>query len=106
MTKKFDTPIYLQITFEDEETLEENLEVLARSEEFKNLLKAELYPRIEHAIEKNLQTLTAFRLYDQDTDLILDRSEFSNMLDTFCTLYEEEEDYTTCEYIQQLKKKI
>lgn len=106
MSLDCNTPIHLQITFNDESDLDADLHALTQSEQFMNLLKTELLPRVKQAVTEGLESFTVFRMVDYETDLFLDRDQYYNLLDRFTEIYLETEDYVTCEELQKLKKKV
>lgn len=100
------TPIYFQISFEDDESFEADFKTVLQSEDFKELVKTQVYPRIKHAIENKLDELTLFRFYDYETDFILGKKQYSGLLKQIQELYVEEEDYDSCEEIQILIRSL
>ena len=102
MTNQLDTPIYLEIYFEEEEEVKENLQRILRSPDFKLIVKSEVFPRVEKAIEKNRKEFTLFRMVYYDLDLIVTKKYYKPLLSKVLSIYEEEEDYLKCAEIKKL----
>ena len=104
--KKIDTPIYLEIFFEDPEDLDQDLGELFNQSDFKDKLKTELFDRLEQAIEEKRSKLVLFRLVYYGVDLSVKRSQFRRLLNKVLEIYQEEEDYLKCVEIKNLIEKI
>lgn len=100
------TPIYFQINFEDDESFEADFRTVLQSEDFKELVKTQVYPRIKHAIHSNLDEFPLFRFYEYETDFAVVKKQYGNLLKHIQQLYVEEEDYDSCEEIQILLRSL
>lgn len=104
--KKIDTPIYLEIYFEELEDLDQDLGELFNSSDFKNQLKTELLERLEVAIKEKRTKLNLFRLVYYGVDLSVKKSQFKKLLGKVLQAYQEEEDYLKCVEIKNLIDKL
>jgi hypothetical protein len=104
--KNIDTPIYLEIYFEDEDDLNTNLAELFDSSDFKNQLKTELLERLEIAVKEGRSKLNLFRLAYYGVDLTVKKDQFKNLLNKVLEIYQEEEDYLKCIEIKNLIDQI
>lgn len=104
--KKIDTPIYLEIFFEDPEDLNQDLSELFSKSDFKEKLKTELFERLEQAIKEKRTKVTLFRLTYYGVDLSVKRSEYEKLLNKILEIYQEEEDYLKCVEIKNLIEQI
>lgn len=104
--KKIDTPIYLEIYFEELEDLDQDLGELFNSSDFKNQLKTELLERLEIAIKEKRTKLNLFRLVYYGVDLSVKKSQFKKLLGKVLQAYQEEEDYLKCVEIKNLIDKL
>jgi uncharacterized hydantoinase/oxoprolinase family protein len=104
--KKIDTPIYLEIYFEDPEDLNQDLAELFGSLDFKNQIKTELLERLEEAIKEKRDKLNLFRLVFYGVDLIVKKNQYKKLLNKVLEIYQEEEDYLKCIEIKNLIEKI
>ena len=104
--KKIETPIYLEIFFEDPEDLNQDLGELFSKSDFKEKLKTELFERLEQAIKEKRTKVTLFRLTYYGVDLSVKRSEYEKLLNKILEIYQEEEDYLKCVEIKNLIEQI
>lgn len=104
--KKIDTPIYLEIFFEDPEDLNQDLAELFGSSDFKNQIKTELLERLEEAIKGKRNKLSLFRLVFYGVDLVVKKSQYKKLLNKVLEVYQEEEDYLKCVEIKNLIDQI
>jgi|SRR6056300_285494 len=104
--KKIDTPIYLEILFEDPEDLNQDLGEMFNSSDFKEKLKTELFDRLKMAIEEKRTKLVLFRLTYYGIDLSVKRSQYKKLLNKVLEIYQEEEDYLKCVEIKNLIEQI
>ena len=102
MSNKIDQPIYLEIFFEEEENVQENLEKIVNSSDFKSIVKTEIHPRLQQAIEKNKKEFALFRMVFYGVDLLVDKKYYKPLLGKVLSIYEEEEDYLKCAEIKKL----
>lgn len=104
--KKIDTPIYLEILFEDPEDLNQDLGEMFNNSNFKEKLKTELFDRLKMAIEEKRTKLTLFRLTYYGVDLSVKKSQYKKLLNKVLEIYQEEEDYLKCVEIKNLIGRI
>lgn len=100
--KQLQGPIYLEISFEDTEDIEANLRKILNSSDFIQVIKTEVLPRIEEAIEKNKKEFTLFRMVYYGFDLIVEKKYYKSLLSKILALYEQEEDYLKCIEVKKL----
>lgn len=100
--KKPDAPIYLEVYFEEEEDIKENFEKILKSSDFKLIIKTEVHPRLQEAIEKNKKEFALFRMVFYGVDLVVDKKYYKPLLSKVLSIYEEEEDYLKCAEIKKL----
>ena len=100
--KKVDTPIYLEIFFEDPEDLNQDLAEIFSGEEFKKKLKEELFERLEVAVKEKRNRISLFRLVFYGVDLIVEKKQYKRLLKKVLELYQEEEDYLKCVEVKNL----
>lgn len=104
--KKIDTPIYLEIYFEEPEDLNQDLTEIFESSDFKNKIKTELFERLEVAIKEKRTKLNLFRLVYYGVDLVVKKNQFRKLLNKVLEVYQEEEDYLKCIEIKKLIEEI
>jgi len=104
--KKIDTPIYLEILFEDPEDLNQDLGEIFNNSDFKEKLKTELFDRLKIAIEEKRTKLTLFRLTYYGVDLSVKKNQYKKLLNKVLEIYQEEEDYLKCVEIKNLIGRI
>lgn len=104
--KKIDTPIYLEILFEDPEDLNQDLGEMFNNSDFKEKLKTELFDRLKMAIEEKRTKLTLFRLTYYGVDLSVKKNQYKKLLNKVLEIYQEEEDYLKCVEIKNLIGRI
>ena len=104
--KDIDTPIYLEIFFEDLEDVKNDLIEIFDTPDFKEKLKSELLERLSAAILQNRKELAIFRLVYYGVDLKVKKNQYEKLLNKVLELYQEEEDYLKCVEIKNLLDKL
>lgn len=104
--KNIDTPIYLEILFEDPEDINQDLGEIFNNSDFKEKLKTELFDRLKMAIEEKRTKLSLFRLTYYGIDLSVKKSQYKKLLNKVLEIYQEEEDYLKCVEIKNLIEQI
>lgn len=94
--KKIDSPIYLEVYFDEEEDIQANFQELLRSEQFKDLVKNDIYEKVTDAIKSNREEFILFRMVYYGLDLLIEKKHYKKLLTTILTVYEQEEDYLKC----------
>lgn len=100
--EKLTGPIYLELAFDEDEDLKPALERILKSPDFSGIIKTEVYPRLEYAIEQNKKEFALFRLVYYGVDLVLEKKYYKGLLNKVLSLYEAEEDYLKCIEIKKL----
>jgi dephospho-CoA kinase len=100
--KKTDSPIYLEVYFDEEEDIQANFQELLRSEQFKDLVKNDIYEKVTDAIKSNREEFVLFRMVYYGLDLLIEQKYYKKLLNTVLTVYEQEEDYLKCIEIKNL----
>lgn len=100
--EKLTGPIYLELAFDEDEDLKPALERILKSPDFSGIIKTEVYPRLEYAIEQNKKEFALFRLVYYGVDLVLEKKYYKDLLKKVLSLYEAEEDYLKCIEIKKL----
>lgn len=101
-----ESPIYLEIYLEDDSDTKEVLERLISSQEFKDLIKSEVYPRVLNALTLQQSEFTLFRMVFYGLDLQLKKVNYKKILEHILELYQQEEDYLECSKIKKIIDKI
>lgn len=104
--KNLDTPIYLELYLEEGEELNVDLPQLLTEAGVVDLLKQELYERIEEAIKQDKKEIPLFRLVYYGVDLKLGRNQYKKLLNRLLSIYQSEEDYLRCVEIKNLIEKL
>lgn len=104
--KKIDTPIHLEIYFDDPEELGQDLDRVFNTPDFKEQIKTELLERLETAIEGKKTKITLFRLVYYGVDLVIKKTQYKKLLNKVLQMYQDEEDYLKCVEIKNLIDKI
>lgn len=100
--KKTDAPIYLEVYFEEEEDIQANFEEILRSEQFKEVVKNEVYEKVIDATKEQREEFILFRMVYYGIDLVIQKKHYKPLLNTILTIYEQEEDYLKCIEIKNL----
>lgn len=79
---------------------------LMNSKVFSDAVYMETIHSIKEAIKTNSKTATLFRIDDTEDTIIVDKSQFSQALDSCIEHYIELEDYETCQFIVDIKDKL
>lgn len=102
MKKELQDPIYLEISFDDVEDIQSNLEKILKSSDFLQVIKTEVLPRVVDAIEQNKKELTLFRMVYYGLDLVVEKKHYKSLLSKILAVYEQEEDYLKCVELKKL----
>jgi|TARA_R110000782_G_scaffold149476_2_gene242164 hypothetical protein len=84
----------------------DELEDLIESEDFNQLLLDEAINTIKNALNKNRKSTRVFYVPNLECSVVLDKRNFSKVLTTAIDFYENQEDYTKCSELVNLKKLI
>ena len=84
----------------------DELEDLIESEDFNQLLLDEAITTIKNALNKNRKSTRVFYVPNLECSVVLDKRNFSKVLTTAIDFYENQEDYTKCSELVNLKKLI
>lgn len=103
---KIDDPIYLEVYFEDEDDIKESFEHTLNTSEFKEVLKVKVLERVSEAVNLNKEELILFRMVFYGLDLIVEKKQYSRLLNTILNIYQQEEDYLKCAEIKNLIDKL
>jgi hypothetical protein len=82
----------------------DELEDLIKSEDFNQLLLDEAINTIKNALNKNRKSTRVFYVPNLECSVVLDKRNFSKVLTTAIDFYENQEDYTKCSELVDLKK--
>lgn len=100
--KKIEAPIYLEVYFDEEEDIQANFEEILRSEQFRGILRNDVYEKVADAIKDNKEEFILFRMVYYGLDLVIEKKYYKKLLNTILTIYEQEEDYLKCIEIKNL----
>tara|TARA_R110002051_G_scaffold172946_1_gene243172 strand:+ start:159 stop:497 length:339 start_codon:yes stop_codon:yes gene_type:complete len=84
----------------------DELDELGKCEEFQQLLLDEAVSTIENALNKDRETTRMFYVPNIRCSIILEKSNFNEVLDTAIEFYELRENYKKCAKLIKLKKKV
>lgn len=84
----------------------EELDVLVESEDFHKLLLDEAIATIEHALDKKRPSARVCYIPNLESSVVLEENSFNDVLDTAIKFYEQQEDYTKCGELVNLKKQV
>ena len=104
--KKIDIPIFLDVYFEEEEDIKDNLLDTLKSPEFQHIIKTDVLEKVSEAVLTGRSELVIFRLVYYNLDLAIDKNQYKEILTVILNIYEQEEDYLKCIEIKALIDKL
>ena len=102
MDKEKREPTNLELFFFNRDELDE----MTSDPNFQNFIKKETFKAVEYAIENDLPTVEAFKLWNLGYMVLIAKDEYKDVLNNVLPMFEEEEDYDICSKIKVLINKL